>query len=104
MRDKGQIRAISLLAGSLLLAGCGFGPAKGGAELQVTGPSEAVAAFVRQQGAQIPSRATTFPQPVGNGKASARVMLPPGAGVATTQSVVQQAATAGLAIAVVAHR
>ena len=98
------MRLYATIAATMLLAGCGFGPAKGGAELQVTGPSEAVAAFVRQQGAQIPSRATTFPQPVGNGKASARVMRPPGAGVATTQSVVQQAATAGLAIAVVAHR
>lgn len=98
------MRLYATIAATMLLAGCGFGPAKGGPELQVTGPSDAVAAFVRQQGAQIPSRATTFPQPAGDGKSSARVMLPAGAGAATTQSVVRQAATAGLAIAVVANR
>ncbi|MEH3038582.1 MAG: hypothetical protein PGN21_00720 [Sphingomonas paucimobilis] len=98
------MRLYATIAATMLLAGCGFGPAKGGPELQVTGPSDAVAAFVRQQGAQIPSRATTFPQPAGDGKSSARVMLPAGAGAATMQSVVKQAATAGLAIAVVADR
>lgn len=98
------MRLYATIAATMLLAGCGFGPAKAGPELQVTGPSEAVAAFVRQQGAQIPSRATTFPQPVGKGRSSARVMLPAGTGAATMQSVVQQAATAGLATAIVANR
>ena len=98
------MRLYATIAATMLLAGCGFGPAMGGPELQVTGPSEAVAAFVRQQGAQVPSRATTFPQPVGNGRSSARVLLPAGTGAAVMQSVVQQAATAGLATAVVANR
>jgi|GEM_PF-6330056 len=98
------MRLYATIAAMMLLAGCGPGSAEGGPELQVTGPSDAVAAFVRQQGAQVPSRATTFPRPVGNGKSSARVMLPAGAGASTMQSVVRQAAGAGLTAAVVAHR
>ena len=98
------MRLYATIAATMLLAGCGFGPATGGPELQVTGPSDAVAAFIRQQGAQVPSRATTFPQPAGNGRSSARVLLPSGAGSAVMRSVVQQATTAGLATAVVAHR
>ncbi len=85
----------------MLLAGCGFGPATGGPELTVTGPSDAVAAFVRQQGAQRPSRATTFPETVGNGRSSARVMLPVGTGAPTVQALMRQAAVAGLTTAVV---
>lgn len=98
------MRLYATIAATMLVAGCGLAPAKGGPELQVTGPSEAVAAFVRQQGAQSPSRATTFPQPAGSNRSSARVMLPAGTDAATMQAVVEQAATAGLATAVVADR
>ncbi len=96
------MRLYATIAATMLLAGCGFGPATGGPELLVTGPSEAVAAFVRQQGAQIPSRATTFPETIGGGKSQARVMLPVGTGAATMRSVVRQASGAGLTTAIVA--
>lgn len=96
------MRLYATIAATMLLAGCGFGPATGGPELLVTGPSEAVAAFVRQQGAQVPSRATTFPETIGDGKSRARVMLPAGTGAATMQSVVRQASGAGLTTAIVA--
>jgi hypothetical protein len=95
------MRFHATIAAAVLLAGCNFGPATGGPELTVTGPSEAVAAFVRKQGAQRPSRATTFPQTVGEGRSSAKVMLPVGTGAPTVQALMQQAAVAGLTIAVV---
>jgi hypothetical protein len=95
------MRLYATIAAAMLLAGCGFGPATGGPELMVTGPSEAVAAFVRQQGAQRPSRATTFPETVGNGRSSARVMLPVGTATPAVQALMQQAAVAGLTIAIV---
>ncbi|MGN5373672.1 hypothetical protein [Sphingomonas hankookensis] len=94
------MRLYATIAAAVLLAGCGFGPATGGPELTVTGPSEAVAAFVRQQGAQLPSRATTFPQSIGNGRSSARVMMPVGTGTPTMRALTQQAAAAGLTVAV----
>ncbi|WP_242416740.1 hypothetical protein [Sphingomonas panni] len=98
------MRLYATMAAAMLLAGCGFGPATGGPELLVTGNSEAVAAFVRQQGAQIPSRATTFPQSIGNGRSSARVLMPVDAGAATVRAVARQANVAGLTIAMVADR
>lgn len=98
------MRLYATIAATMLLAGCDFAPATGGPELLVTGPSEAVAAFVRQQGAQIPSRATTFPQSIGDGRSSARVLLPVNAGTTTMQAVVRQAGAAGLKTAVVADR
>lgn len=94
------MRLYATIAAAMLLAGCGIGPATGGPEVTVTGPSEAVSAFVRQQGAQRPSRATTFPQVVGNGRSSARVIMPVGTGAATMQALVQQASVAGLTAAV----
>lgn len=95
------MRFYATIAAAVLLAGCGFGPATGGPELTVTGPSETVEAFVRKQGAQHPSRATTFPETVGNGRSSARVMLPVGTAAPTVQALMQQAAAAGLTIAMV---
>lgn len=96
------MRLYAMIAAATLLAGCGLGPATGGPELTVTGPSAAVAAFVRQQGAQSPSRATTFPQSVGNGRSSARVLTPAGTGAATIREIARQATVAGLSAAVVA--
>ncbi|KQM61325.1 MULTISPECIES: hypothetical protein [unclassified Sphingomonas] len=96
------MRLYATIATTMLLAGCGFGPATGGPELLVTGPSEAVATFVRQQGAQIPSRATTFPQSIGNGRSSARVLMPVDAGARTVRAVMRQASVAGLTTAIVA--
>lgn len=96
------MRLYATIGAALLLTGCGFGPATGGPELLVSGPSEAVAAFVRQQGAQTPSRATTFPETVGNGKSRARVLMPAGTGTATMQAVARQAIGAGLTTAIVA--
>ena len=98
------MRLQAMIAAAMLLTGCGVGPATGGPELLVTGNSEAVAAFVRQQGAQIPSRATTFPQSIGDGRSSARVLLPAAAGTATVQAVARQASVAGLTIAIAADR
>ncbi len=95
------MRIFVTIAAATLLAGCGLSPAQGGPELLVSGPSEAVAAFVRQQGAQKPSRATTFPQPAGNGRSSARVLTPVGTGTVTMQHIAQQAAMAGLSAAIV---
>lgn len=96
------MRIFVTIAAATLLAGCGLSPATGGPELLVTGPNDAVAAFVRQQGAQRPSRATTFPQSVGNGRSSARVLMPGGTGAATMQRIAQQATLAGLSAAIVA--
>ncbi|MGN7158650.1 hypothetical protein [Sphingomonas sp. SAFR-052] len=96
------MRIFVTIAAATLLAGCGLSPAQGGPELVVSGPSEAVAAFVRQQGAHKPSRATTFPQSVGPGRSSARVMTPAGTGADTLRQIAQQATMAGLTAAVVA--
>lgn len=98
------MRIFVTIAAATLLAGCGLRPATGGPELVVSGPSDAVAAFVRQQGAHHPSRATTFPQSVGEGRSSARVMTPAGTGTATMRQIAQQATMAGLSAAIVATR
>ncbi len=98
------MRLYATIAAAMLLAGCGIGPATDGPAVTVTGPSEAVSVFVRQQGAMRPSRATTFPQIVGNGRSSARVMMPAGTGAATMQTLVRQATTAGLTAAIADDR
>ncbi len=96
------MRIFVTMAAATLLAGCGLSPATGGPELVVSGPSDAVAAFIRQQGAQRPRRATTFPQPVAPGRSSARVLTPAGTGADTVRQIAQQATMAGLSAAVVA--
>ncbi len=96
------MRIFMTIAAATLLAGCGLSPAQGGPDLVVSGPSEAVAAFVRQQGAQKPSRATTFPQPAGAGRSSARVLTPAGTGADTLRQIARQATLAGLSAAIVA--
>ncbi|KQN40586.1 hypothetical protein ASG37_02005 [Sphingomonas sp. Leaf407] len=83
-------------------AGCGVAPVAGGPELTVAGPSAAVEAFVRAQGAHRPTRMTSFPQALGDGRSSARVMMPIGTPAAAMQALSQEAVAAGLRSIVVA--
>ncbi|MEP9402243.1 hypothetical protein [Sphingomonas sp. VNH70] len=102
------MRGIATIAAAMLLAmglgGCGLTPGDGGPQLTVAGPSAAVEAFVRAQGAHRPTRATTFPQALGNGQASARVLMPAGTPVATMQRLADEAIAAGLTSGIVAGR
>ncbi len=91
----------TIVMAAAMLAGCGMAPAAGSPELMVKGPSEAVGAFVRQQGAHRPTRATTFPRPAGDGQATARVLMPAGTGTAAMQALAREATNAGLAAAIV---
>jgi hypothetical protein len=100
MRKYATIAAALLLAGGL--GGCGLGPGTGGPQLAVVGPDEAVSAFVRQQGAHRPTRATTFPAVVDDGRSSARVLMPAGTSAATMTALAREATAAGLRAKVVA--
>lgn len=102
MRRIATIAAAALLAGTI--GGCGLGPGEGGPQLTVAGPSATVERFVRLQGAHRPTRATTFPQPLGNGQSSAKVLMPAGTPVAAMQALSNEAVAAGLRAGIVAAR
>ncbi|WP_230769006.1 hypothetical protein [Sphingomonas sp. Leaf4] len=102
MRKSMTMAAAMVLACSA--AGCGVAPGAGGPELTVAGPSAAVEAFVRAQGAHRPTRMTSFPQALGDGRSSARVMMPIGTPAAAMQALSQEAVAAGLRSIVVAPR
>ncbi len=102
------MRKLTAIASAMVLAcgltACGIVPAAGGPELTVAGPSAAVESFVRAQGAHRPTRMTSFPQALGDGRSSARVMMPIGTPAAVMQGVSDEAVAAGLRAAVVAGR
>lgn len=107
--DKGTgMRKIATIATALWLGcattGCGLGPGEGGPQLTVAGPSATVERFVRLQGAHRPTRATTFPQAIGRGQSTARVLMPAGTPVAAMQALSNEAVAAGLRAAIVTGR
>lgn len=88
---------VALGALAMLSAGCGFVPhAPTGPQLVVTGPSDAVHAFVRAQGAHRPSRAATYPETMQDGRSRAVVMMPAGTGTAVVARIAREAVAAGL--------
>lgn len=100
MRRLWAIAAATALACGI--GGCGLTPDGDGPQLTVAGPSAAVESFIRQQGAHRPTRATTFPQTIGEGRATARVLMPTGTPAATMEALSREASAAGLRSAVVA--
>ncbi len=102
MRNIAGIATAALLASAT--AGCGLGPGEGGPQLTVAGPSATVERFVRLQGAHRPTRATTFPQSLGEGQSSARVLMPAGTPAAAMQALSNEAVAAGLRAGIVAPR
>lgn len=102
------MRKLTKMASAIVLAcgmtACRVAPTGGGPELTVAGPSAAVEAFVRAQGAHRPTRLTSFPQALGGGRSSARVMMPIGTPAAAMQALSEEAVAAGLREIVVARR
>lgn len=92
MRGYGALMAVAMLMG-----GCALVPqAPAGPRLIVSGPTDAVHAFVRAQGAHQPSHAATYPETMPDGRSRTIVMMPVGTGGPVLAQIARDAVAAGL--------